>query len=69
MKTIPTSPAVLALALGLACAVPALHAAPASTSAFQQMPDDPKAVVVRARGDGVADDSAAIQQAIDSAAN
>jgi hypothetical protein len=69
------------LALGLACAATAAqapaHAAaastaaatPASTSAFQQMPDDPHAVVVRAKGDGTTDDSAAIQQAIDSAAN
>ena len=71
MKTMPTSPALpaLALALGLAFAAPLSCAAPASVSAFQQMPDDPKAVVVRAKGDGVADDSAAIQQAIDQAAN
>jgi len=69
MKTMPTSPAVLALALGLAFAAPLSSAAQASVSAFQQMPDDPKAVVVRAKGDGVADDSAAIQQAIDQAAN
>jgi hypothetical protein len=44
-------------------------AAPASVSAYQSMPDDPRAVVVRAKGDGVADDSDALQQAIDAAAN
>ena len=33
------------------------------------MPEDPRAVVVRAQGDGRADDTAAIQQAIDAAAN
>jgi hypothetical protein len=44
-------------------------AIPASVSAYQTLPDDPRAVVVRAKGDGVADDSDAIQQAIDSAAN
>ncbi|WP_296950738.1 glycosyl hydrolase family 28-related protein [uncultured Massilia sp.] len=49
----------------------AAHAATAyaSTSSYQAMPDDPHAVVVRARGDGKADDSAAIQQALDAAAN
>lgn len=54
-----------------ALASPTVFAAsiPASQSAFQSMPDDPHAVVVRAKGDGAADDSAAIQQAIDSAAN
>ncbi|WP_229257522.1 glycosyl hydrolase family 28-related protein [Duganella callida] len=44
-------------------------AMPASVSAYQSLPDDGRAVVVRAKGDGVADDSAALQQAIDSAAN
>jgi hypothetical protein len=69
MKMISTSPA-LALALGLAFALPLSQAAaPASISAFQSMPDDPHAIVVRAKGDGITDDSAAIQQAIDSAAN
>jgi hypothetical protein len=40
-----------------------------SVSAYESMPDDPRAVVVHARGDGRVDDSDAIQQAIDSAAN
>jgi hypothetical protein len=44
-------------------------AAPPSISAYQSMPDDPRAVIVRAKGDGVADDSDALQQAIDAAAN
>jgi hypothetical protein len=70
MKTRSISRHALALALaGMAAAAPLALAAPISVSAFQSMPDDPHAVVVRAKGDGVADDSAAIQQAIDSAAN
>jgi hypothetical protein len=40
----------------------------ASRSAFERMPGDPRAVVVRARGDGRADDGPAIQAAIDRAA-
>jgi hypothetical protein len=63
----------LGLAFGAAAVQTTAHAASASTaastSAFQQMPDDPHTVVVRARGDGIADDSAAIQAAIDQAAN
>lgn len=55
----------LALALLL---VPALAGA-ASVSAYQHMPVDPRAVVVRATGDGQSDDTAAIQQALDQAAN
>ncbi|WP_421738256.1 glycosyl hydrolase family 28-related protein [Caulobacter sp.] len=39
-----------------------------SVSAFAVAPDDPRAVVVRAVGDGRADDSAALQGAIDQAA-
>ncbi|WP_165187171.1 glycosyl hydrolase family 28-related protein [Caulobacter soli] len=53
-----------ALVLLLATSVPAA----ASTSAFAVMPDDPSAVVVRAVGDGRADDTAALQNAIDAAA-
>lgn len=55
-----------ALAAAL-CAPLLAHAA--STSAYLTMPADARAVTVKARGDGVADDSAAIQRAIDSAAN
>jgi len=64
MKMFPTS---LALALAFGAAV--VNAAPASVSAFQQMPDDTQAIVVRATGDGRADDTAAIQDAINRAAN
>ncbi len=39
-----------------------------SASAFERAPDDPAAITVRAVGDGVADDSDALQRAIDSAA-
>jgi hypothetical protein len=41
----------------------------ASISAYQTMPDDPRAVKVKAVGDGRADDSAAIQEALNAAAN
>jgi hypothetical protein len=51
-----------------ALAVPLLAQA-ASVSAYQTMPDDPRAVKVKAVGDGRADDSAAIQEALDAAAN
>jgi len=57
----------LAAAISL-MAVP-LAAQAASTSAFQTTPSDPRAVTVRAVGDGKADDTAAIQSAIDSVAN
>jgi hypothetical protein len=40
----------------------------ASTSAFQAAPTDPRAVIVKGKGDGRADDSDAIQHAIDQAA-
>jgi hypothetical protein len=53
----------LILLLVLAVPQPSL----ASTSVFQSMPDDPRAVVLKAVGDGRADDSAAIQEAIDRA--
>jgi sugar lactone lactonase YvrE len=40
----------------------------ASTSAFQAAPADPRAVTVKGKGDGRADDSEAIQSALDQAA-
>ncbi|WP_051273022.1 glycosyl hydrolase family 28-related protein [Sphingomonas phyllosphaerae] len=57
-------------ALTAVLATPAL-AAPGirpGTSVYQTMPDDPRAVVLKAVGDGRADDSVALQQAIDAAA-
>ncbi|UYY59187.1 glycosyl hydrolase family 28-related protein [Sphingomonas sp. S2-65] len=48
-------------------ALPAL-AAPGSTSVYLTAPADTRAVTVRGSGDGVADDTAAIQQAIDAVA-
>ena len=59
------------LATGMAALVLASAAgasAATSVSAFAVAPEDPSAVVVRAVGDGRADDSAAIQGAIDAAA-
>ncbi|MDB5456313.1 MAG: SMP-30/Gluconolaconase/LRE domain protein [Caulobacter sp.] len=53
-----------ALVLLLAMGDPAA----ASVSAFATAPDDPSAVVVRGKGDGRADDGAAIQAAIDAVA-
>ena len=40
----------------------------AATSAFEAAPNDPRAVTVKGKGDGRADDTDAIQQAIDQAA-
>ncbi|MBB5725915.1 hypothetical protein FHS97_001847 [Sphingomonas endophytica] len=57
-------------ALAVVLATPAL-AAPGikpGASVYQTMPDDPRAIVLKAVGDGRADDSAALQQAIDAAA-
>jgi len=51
-----------------ALAVP-LFAQAASVSAYQTMPDDPRAVKVKAVGDGRSDDTAAIQEALNTAAN
>ena len=42
-------------------------AATASASAYRQAPGDPSAVIVHGAGDGRADDTAAIQQAVDAA--
>ncbi|RZM19529.1 MAG: gluconolaconase, partial [Sphingomonas sp.] len=39
-----------------------------TTSVYRTAPTDPRAITVRGVGDGRADDSAAIQQAIDAAA-
>jgi hypothetical protein len=47
--------------------LPALAATP-TVSVYRVMPDDPQAVVVAGVGDGVADDTAAIQAAIDTVA-
>ncbi|WP_277980001.1 glycosyl hydrolase family 28-related protein [Sphingomonas phyllosphaerae] len=55
--------AAVALAAGTAA-----PAAARSTSVYLTQPDDPRAITVRGVGDGRADDSAAIQQAIDQAA-
>ena len=41
----------------------------AGPSVYRTAPDDPKAVTVKATGDGVADDTAAIQQALDAVSN
>ena len=40
----------------------------ATTSVFKSAPNDPRAVTVKAKGDGRADDTDAIQQALDQAA-
>ncbi|KQM77737.1 gluconolaconase [Sphingomonas sp. Leaf22] len=55
----------LLFAATLLAPVPALAQ---STSVFLTAPDDPRAVTVRGVGDGRADDTAAIQQAIDAVA-
>ena len=63
--TLKFAPALLAMAL--LCPTIAAHAA--SVSVFQSMPNDPRAIKVVAVGDGKADDTAAIQAAIDQASN
>jgi hypothetical protein len=68
MKFRSTGVHAVALAATLAAAGAAAPAF-ASVSAFQTLPDDPRAVLVHAAGDGVADDSGAIQRAINSASN
>lgn len=62
--TMKFKPALLAMAL-----LCPMAAAMASVSAFQSMPDDPRAIKVHAKGDGKTDDTAAIQAAVDQAAN
>ncbi|MFS2138769.1 glycosyl hydrolase family 28-related protein [Duganella sp. Dugasp56] len=66
MMKLPMTRALVA-AVAVLCAPLAVQAA--SISAYQTMPDDPRAVKVQAKGDGVADDTDAIQQAVTSAAN
>ncbi|MEN2784974.1 glycosyl hydrolase family 28-related protein [Sphingomonas qilianensis] len=53
----------------VAVLMPVLPAAPAwaGPSAFATMPSDPSAIIARGMGDGVADDTAALQAAIDAA--
>jgi len=63
MKTL-----IIALATVIAVMSDGYAGASESRSAFISAPADPAAVVARARGDGRADDSAALQQAIDAAA-
>lgn len=63
-----TSTSSVLLAAVIACAPIAALAAP-SQSVFLTQPADPKAVIVHATGDGKTDDTAALQAAIDSAAN
>src|SRR6478752_7682850 len=57
-----------ASAASIALAMMASAPAEASISVFVTAPDDPAAVVVKAKGDGRADDTAALQGAIDAAA-
>lgn len=57
--------ASMALLAGIAAIQPAC----ASPSVYATAPDEPTAVIVAGKGDGRADDTAAIQQAIDTAAN
>lgn len=54
--------------LGSAMVLVAAPAQAASTSVYTSAPAEPRAITVRGVGDGRADDSAAIQQAIDAAA-
>ncbi|SFJ36766.1 glycosyl hydrolase family 28-related protein [Caulobacter sp. UNC279MFTsu5.1] len=64
MKSWFVAPCAALVALLVAASGPAT----ASVSAFATAPDDPAAVMVRGKGDGRADDGAAIQAAIDAAA-
>ncbi|WBS05322.1 glycosyl hydrolase family 28-related protein [Pseudoduganella sp. SL102] len=56
-----------AATLAATLAVSAAQAA--STSAYQTMPEDGRAVIAKAKGDGTTDDTAAIQAALDKASN
>src|SRR5436190_21636843 len=58
----------LRLAVTVACLAMSIPAW-AGRSVYLTAPDDPKAVTVRAAGDGVADDTAALQQALDAVSN
>jgi hypothetical protein len=64
MKSWLVAPCAALIALLVAAAQPAA----ASVSVFATAPDDPSAIVVRGKGDGRADDGAALQAAIDAAA-
>jgi hypothetical protein len=57
------------LLFGVAMLSMASPAIAASSSVYLSAPDDPQAITVKGVGDGRADDSAAIQRAIDAAAN
>ena len=56
------------LVCGAVLATAGIPAASAATSAFESPPADPRAITVKGKGDGRADDSDAIQRAIDAAA-
>jgi hypothetical protein len=64
MQSWLVAPCAVLIAFFVAVSDPAA----ASVSAFASAPDDPSAVVVQGKGDGRADDSAALQGAIDAAA-
>ncbi len=53
----------------LAATLAASAAQAPSVSAYRAMPDDPRAIVAHAIGDGASDDTAALQAAVDKAAN